>query len=560
MKRLLVVCMAMLAAFACFAQSPCELKKINGTMRLVQDGKPLLLLGAELHNSQSSTPVALESSLKTARAMGMNAVIATVSWEQLEPEEGKFDFSEIDDILRLSAKYDLKVCVAWFGTWKNGESSYAPLWLKRDTKRFFRARLADGTNSTTVSPLCEAACKADARAFGKLMEHIKTADIGRRVLLMQVENEVGTFADIDHSKAALQVFDADVPNALMQFLKKNEKTLNPKLLKAWTDNGRRSRGSWREVFGMGDDTKDFFMAYAYAAYVDKVAAAGKAAYDIPMYTNCWLTGENPLYGKFPNGGPRYKVLDIWKAGAPHLDWLSPDIYTNRYHQVLQQYHRPDNPIFIPETNREGGYAYPAFAEYNAMGYFPFGFEEKYDDPYFHAEYQTLGELLPVISEYQGTGRIHGFMRQEGVDKADDSLNLQIGDYIFTVKYIKEERRAHGLIIQTGDNEFIAAGVGAYIEVGSKDKRQTVKYGMVEEIENKDGAWNRLFVLNGDETNHNNMLYLRGRMPLCDTTVLGKKIEGPLYRPSFQRMHNTAWTSRFKYSGIYRFSLYSYPRQ
>lgn len=47
-----------------------------------------------------------------------------------------------------------------------------------------------------------------------------------------------------------------------------------------------------------------------------------------------------------------RVLDIWKAGAPALDLLGPDIYNqNRreYVRICEAYARADNPLFIPES-------------------------------------------------------------------------------------------------------------------------------------------------------------------------------------------------------------------
>jgi len=46
--------------------------------------------------------------------------------DQLEPEEGKFDFSSIDTTISLARKYDLKLIFLWFATWKNGVMDYAP--------------------------------------------------------------------------------------------------------------------------------------------------------------------------------------------------------------------------------------------------------------------------------------------------------------------------------------------------------------------------------------------------------------------------------------------------
>ena len=66
------------------------------------------------------------------------------------------------------------------------------------------------------------------------------------------------------------------------------------------------------------------MAWNYAQYVGRVAAAGKAEYPIPMYVNAWLvqrTGEKP--GSYPSGGPVAQVHDLWRAGARRSTSLRP---------------------------------------------------------------------------------------------------------------------------------------------------------------------------------------------------------------------------------------------
>ena len=69
-----------------------------------------------------------------------------------------------------------------------------------------------------------------------------------------------------------------------------------------------------------------------ASYVQQVAAAGKAAYDLPMYVNAAL--RDPIHpggpGSFENGGPTFDVLTLWHAVAPALDGIEPDIYMPGY--------------------------------------------------------------------------------------------------------------------------------------------------------------------------------------------------------------------------------------
>ena len=551
----------LLVAFVAQAQphSLTTLEKINGTYRLVQDGKPFLMLSGELHNSSSSTLVAAETSFKAAAQMGMNSVIATVSWEQIEPSEGHFDFSELDNIIALANKYKLRVGLIWFGSWKNGESSYPPEWVKANVRRFERVRNSKGENTTQLSPFCKETLKADCKAYKALMEYIAKNDANRMICVMQVENEVGTFEDRDHTKAGEKAYASNVPAELMSYLEAHMESLSPLIRKAWSTSNNKMKGTWAEVFGNNRDGWQVFMAWYYAKFVEEVARVGKEAHPIPMYANAWLSDDDDRFGIFPNGGPRQCVVDIWKAATKYLDWVSPDVYHPNKARFFNAYNREDNPLFIPEISRETGYAYLAFGEYNALGYAPFGYEEYYNDVYMLGEYKVLGELLPYILENQGTGKMHGFARMNGVDAPDGGTSFTFGDNVIKVRYIKGEKSSHGIIIQTAENEFLVAGTGAVFTFSSKKPDTVCKLSYAEEIEfDPEGRCNTLFVLNGDETSHHNLFYLRGRTPNIDFDNGEFKVDGPLYRPSYGRKDREDCLARYKVSGIYKIRLYSYP--
>ena len=537
-------------------KSPAKVETVNGVKRLVQDGKPFLMLSGEFLNSSSSTRRTIESSFKCAKQMGMNAVIASISWEQIEPEEGKFDFTQIDNIIDMAEKYDLRVTMIWFATWKNGESSYPPLWVKANDSKYFRTKDSNGKSTTTISPVCTAAMKADIKAFREVMKYVRAHDKNYRICAVQVENEVGSFVDIDHSKQAQKVYEGKVPAELTAYLSTHELSELSEI--AWKENGKKMSGTWKEVFGDGDYGKQIFMTWHFASYLNEVAKAGKEEYDLPMFANCWMAAKDADHANYPNGGPRPCVIDIYKAAAPALDWVSPDMYNTNYTSVFGSYTREDNPLFIPEISTGvTPPAYLAFGEYNAQCYAPFGFEQVHNNKQFVGEYKTLGALLPLISEYQGTGKMHGFLRMR-TDEEDGTCDFKLGKYTFTVHFIKGERSAHGIAIQTGEDEFIVAGVGAYITFSTDKPGMTTKVGYAEEIEfDKDGNESTLFVLNGDETECHNMLYLRGIVEHPTLDEDGMYVEGPIWRPSALVINGRNTLGAFKYSGIYRIKLYSY---
>ena len=510
------------------AQSPAMLKKINGTTRLVQDGQPMVLLGGELHNSTSSTPSSFKKALETVRAMGLNALIGSVSWEQVEPQEGKYDFNVLDSMIYMADEARMPLVLIWFASYKNGESSYAPLWVKKDTKRFFRTRDSLNHNTTTLSPLCRETIAADSRAYCQLLKHLKKKDRNRRVCMIQVENEMGAFVDVDHCKEAREAFNGPVPKGLTDYLQKHGKTMDGTLARQWKRHGSKRKGSWEELFGEGDLTRQFFMAAAFAQFAEQVTRAGKEVYPIPAYVNCWIADEDAKPGSYPNGGPRPVVLDIYKALAPSVDLLAPDIYRPTLYSIVEAYHRPDNALFIPELKLEAGNAYYTLAEHDAICFSPFGIEDAEKDRVFCEEYRVLGGLLPLISAYQGTGRMHGFVRQEGIDGPGDTVRLDFSPYEMEVRYLRDARRAHGLAVKIADDEFVVAGAGCEVVFHSKHQGQICKIGWAEEVEPAgNGEWRTLRVLNGDETGHHNWL------PLAQ----GRK------------------TSR-----IYRIRLYTYPEE
>ncbi|MET0365790.1 MAG: beta-galactosidase, partial [Sphingobium sp.] len=130
-------------ALPAHAEAPRLVKQGTATQLQVK-GKPMLLIAGELGNSSASSIAYMAPHWKKLRDMHLNTVLAPVSWELIEPVEGRFDFASVDALIRDARAHDLKLVILWFGAWKNSMSTYVPAWVKRDQGRFPRAQLPNG--------------------------------------------------------------------------------------------------------------------------------------------------------------------------------------------------------------------------------------------------------------------------------------------------------------------------------------------------------------------------------------------------------------------------------
>lgn len=258
----------------------------DGRHAVLVDGAPYTILAAQLHNS-SAWPAVLPQALDDVVALHANTVEAPVYWEQFEPEQGRFDTTNVDALIAGARKRGLRVALLWFGSWKNGQMHYVPEWIKRDEATYPRMRDANGEPVDVLSPHVAANMQADARAFTALMQHLRKVDGDRHtVILVQVENEPGAIGTVrDHGPAGEAAFAQPVPAAIARALGKPQ-------------------GSWQQLFG--PEAAEAFNAYATAAYIEQVAAAGKRAYPLPFYVNTWLRYKGKRYPAWtiPPAAPR----------------------------------------------------------------------------------------------------------------------------------------------------------------------------------------------------------------------------------------------------------------
>jgi hypothetical protein len=490
------------------------------------------MLGAQSNNS-SNWPATLPKVWPAIEYLHANTLETPIYWEQFEPKPGQFDYSQVDMTLAQAREHHVHLVLLWFGTWKNGSQHYMPEWMKLDPQRYSHVTNKDGEFVDSPSPFATASLEADKRAFTAFMHHLKETDGERTVLMVQVENETGTYGALrDYAPEARRLFDGPVPT---------------EVLKAMGQTPATPGASWEQVFGPEAEVN--FHAWAVAKYVGQVAAAGKAVYPLPLYANAAL--RDPLKpgapGSYESGGPTDNVLSIWKAEAPAIDILAPDIYmsnTAEYLKVLDLYHRPDNASFVPETIgavREARFFFSALG-LQAIGYSPFGLDYTRNRPAQPGQphvqdafleptaqnYRLIGPMMRDVARLNLQGKLQATAEVEG----ETGQILHFGNWDALVSYGVDGRGpakgnvepiGRALVAQLTDNQFLVTGFGCRVDfrpAGTEQQRKSgnIAVGVgqtpsaqidgkwqhrqflrVEEGVYENGAFKFLRILNGDQT-------------------------------------------------------------
>ncbi|KAL2866460.1 putative beta-galactosidase [Aspergillus lucknowensis] len=513
-----------------------HLRETNGGSELVVNGRPFLMLAGELQNSSLTSAEYMDTAWQKLVDTHFNTVLGCVTWEMIEPVEGQFHFEELDKVILGARKHGLRLVLLWFGSFKNGISTYVPTWVKTNPRRFPRAKLrkAGGVLETgdVLSIFYDEAPKSDARAFAQLLRHLKEFDKNNStVIMVQVENETGLLGDSrDANVEAEKRFSQPVPPDLISFLADDWQNLHADLQANLAHFKAQSQpqGSWTEVFGKGPRTDELFMAYHYAHYLNHVAEAGKAEYPIPLYTNVWqnyvgddgdndfpvIAGGGGLPGDYPSGGGTSNVLDIWQKFAPSLDFISPDVYLNDYSVSCAKYRHRNQPLFIPEQRRDEYGArriWAAYGSYQALGVSPFGIDtqEPTTNP-FTRHYALLDSVSQLVLEaHRNPGSSVGFyfdeLRPHGNDPSKP-ITKTFANLSVTIERCFVFGRpgpGSGMLIHRGGAKFLLIGWG--FQVRAKSLSPTSAFTGILRFEEKvvadreTGELRTLRVLNGDET-------------------------------------------------------------
>jgi beta-galactosidase GanA len=508
-----------LAVLAVHAEDLPHIKTVNGAGQLIGKNQPFVIFGGELGNSSAGTAAQADSILPKLAAMHVNTVLMPVAWEQIEPQEGTFDFSILDHWIETARAHDMHLVLLWFGSWKNAFSNYAPAWLKSDARRFPRAESILGTPLEILSTFSGETRSSDSHAFATLMRHVRDKDSNQQtVLMVQVENEVGYLGPgRDRSPEANRLFNGAVPPALIHALANNRLQLSPELSAHFNEHGQ----SWKDVFG--NTANEVFMAWNYATYIEAVVKAGKREYALPMYVNAQLPAEQERAGEYPSGGPHPYYLEVWRAAAPTIDFYSPDIYWPNFEYWIDRYDIPGNPIFVPEARLESApyNALYAYGQGHAFGFSAFAIEsakaaEKNEDAKasISQTYELLDEIRDLLPAAQASGKTRGLVLHSTSPRPTQTVAL--GGYLFEATLSRSwpartiiADDGAMLILEASPGEFYVLGSGLTISV-SRDPDVDARMAGIESVELVSriaGQWKIEKRLNGDQTNQGRQILL-----------------------------------------------------
>lgn len=440
-----------------------RLKTIDGKVRLMVDGAPYFILGMQLDCDSCYDADNMAGLMAQAKRMGCNSVALLLYWRLIEPEMGQYDFTILDAMIAAAEKCDLRIVLVWFGSYKNGCLQYAPDWVRSDQDRFQRAWRRDGTRLEPFAcPTCKETLVADRDAVCQVFTRLKERDVSRRVILFQVNNEIGLLTtDRCYCPRCQERYDAGAYDA--------------------------------QASGAAAFSADCFLAFQ-----ETIAAAAKAIYPLPCYLNAWLSGTSPSSrpGQYPAGGPEPRVLAQYLREKRAIDFVSPDVYSTgqaAFHRLCALYDAPGNPLYIAEHSAGKGSRMEKNVfytlAYGAIGFDPWAIDSAFpdqngqplvdnrtfrwsDEAYDLADsYIPLSDAMPLVAAHAGTGALQAFVQEDG----EWGAALCFGDVYVDIGFESKKGDSRGCVIRLEKDVFAVIGCKANVSFVRPDgTRRAVK--------------------------------------------------------------------------------------
>jgi beta-galactosidase GanA len=235
---------------------------------------------------------------------------------------------------------------------------------------------------------------------------------------------------------------------------------------------------------------------------------------------------------YGSGGPVHHVIDVYKAAAPAIDFVAPDIYTRdhaSYLAYLGYYDRPDNALMVPETGNDKEFAryfFPTVGQ-GAIGFAPFGMDytgyqnyplgaKELDDAtleMFARNYRLFEPMQREWARWAFEGKTWG-VAEPTDPEAEHSQHIDMGKYNMTVTFGQwqfgsdkptgnPEPSGGVAVAQLGENEFLVTGFNArvYFGLSRPAPLESMMLLRVEEGYFDKGKWIFRRVWNGDSVDY-----------------------------------------------------------
>lgn len=206
--RFTYIVIALMLALSCSSESFSEehhTESVETQYRLTVDGKPFLMLGAQLRTDffrqlDGKTLEQLDEYFSLAAGLNITCVQVPVSWSDVETDYDIYTDKTIKAYIDYCEKYNIKLEILWFGSYMCGYSveGHLPDYIVKDTKTYSELNPSAAYQGWQgkqfyLSPGNKVLVEREVKAVSEMMNFIADYDnkLGNphTVIGIQVENE-----------------------------------------------------------------------------------------------------------------------------------------------------------------------------------------------------------------------------------------------------------------------------------------------------------------------------------------------------------------------------------